>query len=106
METNFTKGPWELDERINYTVIHSNEYSFAEVYYNSGAENEEGDYEKEYYANCKLIASAPDLLEALKPFTWFPDEDFIEEESELSYTLTVRVKDIIAAKKAIKKATE
>ena len=27
-----------------------------------------------------------------------------EEEAELSYTLTVRVKDIIAAKRAIKKA--
>ena len=31
---------------------------------------------------------------------------FVEELAELSYTLTVRVKDIISAKKAIKKATK
>ena len=103
METNFTKGPLELDERINYTVIHSNEYSFAEVYYNSGAENEEVDYEKEYYANCKLIASATDLLHRLNSLVLsikaHPDYVFGEEEDEWHDLISL-------AEQSIKKATE
>ena len=96
-EFEFTKGEWRLDENINCTVIHSNEYSFAEVYYNEGADNEQGDYEKEYYANAKLIAAAPNLLYALIELVEIVDN--LPEDKSILTALD-------NAKKAIDKATK
>jgi len=56
METKFTKGPWsiEYDERERYgTVIVSNS-TVADICYRVTSE-----------ANARLIAAAPELLEAL-----------------------------------------
>lgn len=100
MEKKFTQGPWRVkySNSNHVAVIHVNDYSFAEVYYNSAAENEKGDYEAEYHANTKIIAAAPDMLEALN--------DLVEH---IVFVLPFGKQDInkiLAAKQVIKKATE
>lgn len=102
MEFKGTKGEW----MVNENAIICNKINIAVILLKNFALNADGTMskDKEMEANAKLIAAAPDLLEALEPFSAFPDEDFIEEESEEFFTLTVQVKHIIAAKQAIKKA--
>ena len=99
MKKIFTKGPWYIKPCHEGIEVYKKDLAIAIVPITK-------DVSEEAKANARLISTSPALLEALEPFADFPDEDFIEEESELSYTLTVRIKDIIAAKKAIKEATE
>ena len=56
--------------------------------------------------NALLISKAPEMLEMLKLFTDFPDEDFKENESNNYYTFSVKISDMIKAKQLIKEATE
>jgi len=53
-----------------------------------------------------LISKAPEMLEMLKLFSDFPDEDFKEKESNEFYTFSIKVSDMIKAKKLIKEATD
>lgn len=57
-------------------------------------------------ANARLIAAAPDLLEALKPFIDFPADvlDSFDEDDQQSFTMTVRGFNMIAAIQAVRKA--
>lgn len=103
MKTKFTKGVWSIKYE-NYTaIINSSDYSFAEVYYNQGAENENGDYEKEFYANAKLIAAAPNLLDRLNALVLsvkaHPKYVFGEDGDEWHDLISL-------SEQAIKKATE
>jgi|TARA_B110000908_G_C10264479_1_gene462344 hypothetical protein len=64
-----------------------------------------GDNNEEHKANAKLIAAAPELLEALKVFVNFPKEDlegWIDEGTPV--TMTVQSEDLYRALKAINKA--
>lgn len=53
-----------------------------------------------------LISKTLEMLEMLKLFTDFPDEDFKEDESNDYYTLSIKVSDMIKTKQLIKEATE
>lgn len=70
-----------------------------------------GDTKEEAEANAKLIAAAPDLLEALQILASIPIEDF-GKESKPDYPLMawngtyLKVSDVLKARAAIKKATE
>ena len=58
-------------------------------------------------ANALLISKAPLLLEMLKYFTAFPDEDFEEDmDKHISFPMTVDARKIKEAKQLIKEATE
>jgi hypothetical protein len=61
------------------------------------------DNRKEAEANARLIASAPDLLAALKVFTDFP-ADVFEGDHDGRYTMTVQLHDMRNARAAIAKA--
>lgn len=60
METKHTKGTW------NVIGIYKNTFSDDTLYKVSGSENSFCHSIKEMEANAKLIAAAPELLEALK----------------------------------------
>jgi hypothetical protein len=55
-----TPGPWENDRQTVYSVNGVHEQEIAEVYGNADGNAE---------ANARLIAAAPELLEALKRIT-------------------------------------
>jgi hypothetical protein len=59
----YTPGPWDLDEGDKSTVY---ELETSELV----AEVDRGRSAGETEANGRLIAAAPDLLEALKVFVW------------------------------------
>jgi len=54
----------------------------------------------------ELLKQRNEMLETLKMFTDFPDEDFKEEESNNYYTFSVKVSDMIKAKQLIEEATK
>ena len=58
-------------------------------------------------SNALLISKAPEMLEMLKYFTAFPDEDFEEDmDKHISFPMTVDARKIKEAKQLIKEATE
>ena len=62
---------------------------------------------EETKANALLISKAPEMLEMLKYFTAFPDEDFEEDmDKHISFPMTVDARKIKEAKQLIKEATE
>jgi hypothetical protein len=65
MKTKYTPGPWEI-KSINFEELQivSPEYVIATM--ETGTLINDEKFEKEQKANALLIASAPDLLEALK----------------------------------------
>jgi hypothetical protein len=99
METKFTKGEWKIfwgnythAATINQDVMHR-------ICTIEAGEN----HAKEWEANAKLIAAAPDLLESLN--------DLVNKLSPYIYKMGVKkgfseLLSLENAKKAIKKATE
>ena len=94
-----TKGKWEVEFDTTSLQKHikcGNKY-IAEVSFGNVENN----------SNAKLIAHAPEMLEMLKYFTAFPDEDFEEDmDKHISFPMTVDARKIKEAKQLIKEATE
>jgi hypothetical protein len=101
-----TKGKWNI-KNIAYDKqwinISSEKGIIARTFY---GEQEPIVTKSESEANALLISKAPEMLEMLKLFTDFPDEDFKENESNNYYTFSVKISDMIKAKQLIKEATE
>lgn len=103
MEFRGTKGKWKQnkhsvfigeEEKIGVNVI---------CRLHLGAVNYMNDEQK---YNALLISKAPEMLEMLKYFTDFPDDDFKEFNYKDVFEMTVMVHKIAEAKKLIKEATE
>lgn len=60
METKHTKGEWKIDPYNKYSIIDSTTSGFEALVAQANGKKEE-----ERIANAKLIAAAPELLEAL-----------------------------------------
>lgn len=93
METKFTKGEWKVGEGIA-SVECGNDF-IATCHHIT----EQWITEEQAIANAKLIAAAPDLLEALQEYVWM-------QEGNISKVTTMPSERLIKAKQAIKKATE
>ena len=79
MSANFTPGPWTVDPRKKLRVVAENDNTVA----STGCTNSLRD---QWEANARLIAAAPDLLEALRKLTMMartsggtsgPDDDLM-----------------------------
>jgi hypothetical protein len=104
METKFTKGKWSYAESSNEVdyLVYVDGLPCLFISLNYGVDPKYIDKE-ETEANAKLIAAAPDMLEALN--------EMVKNLSSYVYGLKIRdgFSELLAlenAKKAIKKATE
>tara|TARA_R110000823_G_C15626091_1_gene468147 strand:+ start:26 stop:373 length:348 start_codon:yes stop_codon:yes gene_type:complete len=113
MEFKGTKGEWVVKDLVSglETEIFCGKIRIAQSkHYNNGKEGDENYFkndplEKEGVENAKLIAAAPELLDALKVFVNFPKEDlegWIDEGAPV--TMTVQSADLYKALNAINKA--
>lgn len=86
MTMKHTPGPWEIHEEVVYST---------DGFLIASAEANYEDHIEIQAANAKLIAAAPELLNALVAFIWLYDSD----------DGCKSLPQYIAAKEAIKKAT-
>ena len=91
MKTTHTQGEWKVN--AFWAVVDENDYGIAQIH---GIVNE-----KNWEANAKLIAAAPDLLEALESVAL---DLFYQIESTHGEKTANKYPSITQAKKAIKKA--
>lgn len=103
METKHTKGEWQIGAMFEYysksgsiTIEAKGNNSREWIAEAKGSHVNPGMGKDEWEANAKLIAAAPDLLEALQRFVDFVDKQNLDYESSM----------LLQAKAAIKKATE
>lgn len=65
METKHTPGPWEINPRAKAMIMSESGRGIASAaVYSTNTGN--GEHIEENLANAKLIAAAPEMLEALK----------------------------------------
>jgi hypothetical protein len=108
METKYTPGPWkaELGNRSNVWIVHYPLGPLAVIGF-GGTKPIDGTNE----ANARLIAAAPELVEALRPFAacaevWEGDDpDWILHRSRQNVpgkpNLHITVGDLLAARAAL-----
>ena len=60
-----TPGPWKMNTNVQTSIDAETKHIAMVNYYKSGRANDDV-YGEEHEANARLIAAAPDLLEALK----------------------------------------
>lgn len=105
METKHTKGEWnfKLSKKGNKFIITGfNWVNFCKIYAHA-----EGKYKQEALANAKLIAAAPDLLEALIELTELEKNKTNNKVgSPISSVIKNKRLEWGKAEQAIKKATE
>lgn len=89
MSAAFTPGPWKADSRLH--VRAAGDQVIARCYATLGK------YELEE-PNARLIAAAPELLDALQPFV-------AHNSDAETITIIVRTADVKRARAAIAKAT-
>lgn len=90
-----TPGPWKVDKIHDFGVV-ADTGIVAEVWHGEKDEKK---------ANARLIAAAPELLEALENLMDYPKEDLIQWASKSeNVTMTFTSKQIAAAIAAINKA--
>lgn len=94
-KTQHTPGPWNINHGANYLPSVSSSVTHTKICDIAGQDDDAGikDFQNESEANARLIAAAPELLEALK-------EADIDLNSNQIETARKRIKE------AIKKATE
>ena len=98
METKFTKGNWNVsDDTSECYLVKSDDGGLIAFVYD-GDIDDEAIHMDVVEANAKLIASAPDLLEALESFVY-------EIEQTRSYD-NILEESYHLAKEAINKATK
>lgn len=96
METKHTPGPWSCDHGDTPTVYPDNDKDYgiiADVY---------GDQAQ---ANARLIAAAPELLEALKEMLTGLEEVNIPNDGHSVISTSYTMDIILKARKALDKAT-
>jgi hypothetical protein len=94
METKHTQGEWKVKQEDRFLLILSNnENQIADV--TIPLDFRDMDFREECEANAKLIASAPDLLEAL-----------ILADKLINGFIPAKSKDSLTIKNAINKATK
>ena len=101
MENKFTQGEWEVasvdyveNTKQLHVLVKGKGGLVCTLFHLSGASS----VKEEAEANAKLIAAAPDMLEALN--------DLVEHIVSVLPFGKQDIKKILAAKQAIKKATE
>jgi len=112
METKHTLGPWLRDGNMIYSLMHAGWRKGEELFKNRFHAYVQSDREcpdEEHEANVKLIAAAPDLLEALKEARRIV-ADSLEAFGECDHSVGIcncdMKRSIEASDTAIKKATQ
>lgn len=119
--SGYTPGPWRSDPNsVTGSVWAGNEF-VASVYPNAPTDAsvfDEWPRLGELRANARLIAAAPELLEALQPFARYLEVlqemggntpktgPYMAVSSSIAGDAEITVEDMIAARAAIRKATE
>lgn len=78
MGTKHTPGPWIQHDKASMAILGKNGFLVANCGGHFDSRRESGELEKEHQANARLIAAAPELLEALTAMveTHYWDQEF------------------------------
>jgi hypothetical protein len=84
--TTHTPAPWKLQDYDHAFVVWSNEGVICDVFHNREDDEADGIFsEEEATANARLIAAAPELLEALQIAKCYMEGDSDDEQEQLDY---------------------
>lgn len=67
MKHEHTQGLWVIEDNTDHINIHNKQFDIATIY---NGMDEYNCYALEAQANARLIAAAPELLEALEDIVW------------------------------------
>jgi hypothetical protein len=104
--SDYAPGPWEYNDPKNFHQVHG-KFSDVAVYAAGNAfpwrmAEIQGPRDERTIATAKLIAAAPDMLEALKAFIGAIDRAIADDDVSIVDEITDEIED--AARAAIAKA--